>query len=448
MIVDKYNRSFAYKEYVKGRGKETDYYILTAKFGNENYKLTLLKDNSIILERYYEGLTAAKYAAFDWLLNYDSSIFEKDKVTMVHYKEDRPNGSPWVKDTNIELHKNLKSFFNNSKLKPDTITQEVVDATQEIRKNKNEGHLSNATRALVITQNNTWIFQGNPNVFDIDNYVTNHRYIWWSLRQEHFLDTIKINDEVFLWRSDGGKQGTGGILAKARVVSLPLERADDENAKDYWHTDDWENSYLAVKLEVIDIRLESGFISRVSLLNHSVLKDLLILRLRQQTNYLLPQEHAVELLKLWNISYNSTDSNEIGNLINVEITETEKEQIIKSRIGQSTFKKALLSVEKKCKLCGVSDERFLVASHIKPWNQSNSQERLDVNNGLLLCPNHDALFDKGYISFEECGTIIISTNLNGGTKVFLNINETMNIIMNEVQQHYMEWHRVNVFKSN
>lgn len=73
---------------------------------------------------------------------------------------------------------------------------------------------------------------------------------------------------------------------------------------------------------------------------------------------------------------------------------TEKESIVKARIGQSIFKMALLAVEMKCRLCGVSDERLLVASHIKPWSKSNHQERLDVNNGLLLCPNHDALFCK------------------------------------------------------
>lgn len=297
---------------------------------------------------------------------------------------------------------------------------------------------------------NTWIFQGNPSVFDIYNYVKNHKYIWWSLRQEHFSDRIELNDVVFLWRSDGGLRGTGGILAKARVISLPQERTDDENAKDYWHTDDWENPYLAVKLEVLEVRLEAGFISRLSLLEHPVLKDLLILRLRQQTNYLLSPEHSIELQKLWNFSYNSKEdvlvSIDIDKLMDAEITETEKEQIIKSRVGQSLFKKALVSLEKKCRLCGVTDERFLVASHIKPWSQSNNQERLDVNNGLLLCPNHDALFDKGYMSFDYDGTILISNSLDDGTRVFLNINETMKISMNESQQQYMKWHRENLFK--
>ncbi|WP_312471234.1 HNH endonuclease [Neobacillus sp.] len=451
MEIEKYNKSFTNKEYVKGRGKETEYYIITSKHGNKNYKLTLLRNHSIIMESYYDGLTEAKFGAFEWLISYEPLIFELNKVTMVHYKEDRPNGDPWVKETNIELHKNLKSFFN---IQQSITTQKDVAVIQENLQVKDEGKPSNDLNDTELTRKhgNTWIFQGNPNVFDIDNYVMNHRFIWWSLRQEHFLDKIGIDDEVFLWRSDGGQRGSGGILAKARVVSLPEEKTDDENAKDYWNIDDWANPYLAVKLEVLEVRLEEGFINRLSLLEHPLLKDLLILRLRQQTNYLLPPEHAIEIQQLWNSRnsnvQNELELNDMGNLTNTEITETEKEQIIKSRIGQSAFKMSLLAIEKKCRLCGVHDERFLVASHIKPWSQSNSRERLDVNNGLLLCPNHDALFDKGYISFDDGGKVMISDSLEEATKVFLNINETMNIWMNEGQQHYMQWHRNNVLKTN
>lgn len=160
-------------------------------------------------------------------------------------------------------------------------------------------------------------------------------------------------------------------------------------------------------------------------------------------------EHAIELQKLWDTSNGNMveghELNDLDRLIDNGIADTEKEQIIKSRIGQSFFKKALLSVEKKCRICGVTDERFLIASHIKPWSQSNHKERLDVNNGLLLCPNHDALFDKGYISFDDDGTILISDTLDEVTKVFLNINKTMNIRMNERQKQYMKWHRENLF---
>ena len=59
---------------------------------------------------------------------------------------------------------------------------------------------------------------------------------------------------------------------------------------------------------------------------------------------------------------------------------------------------------------------------------------------MFLCPNHDALFDKGYISFDD-GMIVISDSLDEATKVFLNINENMKIALNEGQQKYMKWHQ-------
>lgn len=100
------------------------------------------------------------------------------------------------------------------------------------------------------------------------------------------------------------------------------------------------------------------------------------------------------------------------------ITNTEKEQLIKSRIGQSNFKKGLIERECKCKLCGVTNERFLIASHIKPWSDATNEERLDLDNGFLLCPNHDALFDKGFITFTEKGNIVISKQIDDITMLF------------------------------
>ncbi|MFD6440940.1 HNH endonuclease [Peribacillus sp. NPDC060186] len=40
--------------------------------------------------------------------------------------------------------------------------------------------------------------------------------------------------------------------------------------------------------------------------------------------------------------------------------------------------------EMKGKPCGIPDERFLIASHIKPWSRLDIYERLDKNNGFLL----------------------------------------------------------------
>lgn len=124
---------------------------------------------------------------------------------------------------------------------------------------------------------------------------------------------------------------------------------------------------------------------------------------------------------------------------------TDSIQVIKARVGQSVFKKALLIRECKCALCGVDDSAFLIASHIKPWSASNHKERLDVNNGLLLCPNHDASFDKGYITFDRIGFIVISRILNEQMRVFLNLPNSLQLRLGIKSQIYMEYHRRNIF---
>lgn len=174
--------------------------------------------------------------------------------------------------------------------------------------------------------------------------------------------------------------------------------------------------------------------------------SIFLLKLYSNPTYLLTivkEKNRDTWNKLSNIggSDEETILEEIEKDLSYVLDQTEKEQVIKSRIGQSIFKKNLLKNEEKCKLCGVFDKRFLIASHIKPWSQSNHRERLDVNNGLLLCPNHDALFDKGFISFGDDGRILISNSLDETLKIFLNIHDKLQTQMNEMQRQYMKWHR-------
>ena len=105
---------------------------------------------------------------------------------------------------------------------------------------------------------------------------------------------------------------------------------------------------------------------------------------------------------------------------------TEREAIVKIRENQSQFRKRMLERYKcKCCLCGVSMDSLLIASHIKPWSRSDDNEKLSADNGLLLCPNHDKLFDLGYISFDDDGNILISNLVDKNTTVFMNINYEM-----------------------
>src|SRR5215471_10267720 len=72
----------------------------------------------------------------------------------------------------------------------------------------------------------------------------------------------------------------------------------------------------------------------------------------------------------------------------------------------SRFRLRVEAIEAACRLTHTTDKRFLVASHMKPWRLCDNVERLDGHNGLLLAPHVDHLFDKGWISFADDGTIL------------------------------------------
>ncbi len=124
------------------------------------------------------------------------------------------------------------------------------------------------------------------------------------------------------------------------------------------------------------------------------------------------------------------------------IESTMKERLVLSRIGQGYFKDNLIKYEKKCRITGVDDPRFLIASHIKPWRLSNNDERLDWNNGLLLSPHIDKLFDNNFISFSNDGNIRIYNRIANPILEKWKIDITINVgSFNDSQKIYLEYHR-------
>jgi hypothetical protein len=90
------------------------------------------------------------------------------------------------------------------------------------------------------------------------------------------------------------------------------------------------------------------------------------------------------------------------------IPDTVRLAIVRARVGQGLFKERVRQIESRCRITGVDNPAHLIASHCKPWRDSTNDERLNGENGLLLTPSIDHLFDRGFIGFENNGTLIIS----------------------------------------
>jgi hypothetical protein len=122
--------------------------------------------------------------------------------------------------------------------------------------------------------------------------------------------------------------------------------------------------------------------------------------------------------------------------------ETEKAQLIKARKGQGEFRSKVTAIEKKCRVTGVKDASLLIASHIKPWRESTNEERLDGNNGLLLSPHVDKLFDRNLVSFSDVGRIIVYSSKARSAMEAWGIDEgKIYGSFNQVQKNYLSHHR-------
>jgi predicted restriction endonuclease len=125
---------------------------------------------------------------------------------------------------------------------------------------------------------------------------------------------------------------------------------------------------------------------------------------------------------------------------------TETQSNIITRLGQGQFREDLITYWGGCSITNYKMVNILIASHIKPWKDASNDERLDVYNGLLLLPNIDKLFDKGYISFDDNGKIIISKDIQD-IKI-LGIDKNMKINIKTKHKKYLQYHRDKIFLDN
>ena len=129
---------------------------------------------------------------------------------------------------------------------------------------------------------------------------------------------------------------------------------------------------------------------------------------------------------------------------NSTVPETERLAIIRARNGQGLFKDRVAKIETRCRITGVDNPVHLVASHCKPWRDATNEERLNGENGLLLTPSIDHLFDRGFIGFENNGQLIISPVAHRPSLARMGIDTTkiVNVgVFTTGQKQFLDFHR-------
>lgn len=130
-----------------------------------------------------------------------------------------------------------------------------------------------------------------------------------------------------------------------------------------------------------------------------------------------------------------------------DLHQTEKHAVRKEQLAQRLFRARLRAVDCRCRVTGIEDKAHLRASHIKPWADCSDSERQDSANGLLLAPHVDHLFDAGYLSFEDDGTLLVSKDLDRGVLEAWGLRDLRKVArFSRKQATYMAYHRRQVFR--
>jgi hypothetical protein len=171
-----------------------------------------------------------------------------------------------------------------------------------------------------------YIFQGNPELFDINEYIetainTNTNIRWLVTR---YADEITAGDEVFLWRSAGKQSEKSGVVGYARVLSQPAHMPEDELSEGLWKTDKGEGRAVRVELEVIAGNTQpKQRVKREWMKDDPILCDLSILKMASDTNIKITKEQGRrlnELIQNTGVPWNKPETvaglwlyNELGN---------------------------------------------------------------------------------------------------------------------------------------
>ena len=148
----------------------------------------------------------------------------------------------------------------------------------------------------------TWIFQANPDRFDIDRFLDEgpDETTWLVTRQGQ---QMQIGDQVFIWRSAGKGRADSGVIAECRMIETPRDQTDDPSERRFWgDPSEADTERLRVRLRILRVAQKKNMLQKSWLQDDPVASELTILKQANATNYLVPEEQARRLNEMWRVA--------------------------------------------------------------------------------------------------------------------------------------------------
>jgi len=269
------------------------------------------------------------------------------------------------------------------------------------------------------------------------------------------LTRCQIGDVVFSY-ANGRINQLGLVEQKASTAQKP---AEFDSTGDYWGAEGWlvMVNWQPLQKSLVPITyfelLQPLLPKRYSPISTNTGRGNQGIYLAELSEYLgelllkLIEEYADHAIRVELLILQEDLARTTGMLSDLKDLEaitgiTEKEALIKARLGQGLFRRRVSILEPSCRVTGLANQQFLVASHIKPWRACDNAERLTGANGLLLSPHIDKLFDRYWISFNATGELLCEHEAAKEALRYWGINGA-NLIrsFNREQESFLKGHR-------
>ena len=240
-----------------------------------------------------------------------------------------------------------------------------------------------------------WIFQGNPKRFDIDEYLTEFDYVYWSVPQHK--DNVQVGDTVYLWRAGSD----AGIVAIGKVAeaTTPVDRIKypEVLANDLWARPAEDSHSVKVGIVLHEKRLtqEEAMIARESFLANPTLAGANIIRMPRPTVHKLTAEQAMAVAHLWatqNFNDAPGDDEEGHRRL--------RKHYYRERSGKLPARKKAeylrTHANLACEVCGFQfpdkypkelADGYIEVHHVVPLAELKENTRTKVEDLMLVCSN-------------------------------------------------------------
>ena len=259
----------------------------------------------------------------------------------------------------------------------------------------------------------TWIFQGNPDRFNIDKYLSQSSKIYWTVTHQKHQNELSLGDLIYLWRAKGLNNAISGIIARGQLIEVckPRNQVDDPEYlfDNLWQDNNIDTSEIKAGILIHETRLntEEGMLRSIDLQKDPILSRMQIITARVGSNFLVNDQQS-ELIK----AYWDASNPETSDITEQYISTTEGKisfRMHKFRERDSKLRnkaiESFLDKHKKlfCEVCkfsfvdkyGEIGNGFIEVHHMKPISTFSDGEVTEIENLKLVCSNCHRMIHRG-----------------------------------------------------